>query len=341
MNPIIAAAAINAASNIFGNLLSSNSALEDNLELMEKQFEYSKGLMNYQHELNSPVEYLNQLKAAGISPALMLSKGANQVQTSLGSTPNGDLSGIAQAKAINSQLLLQASQAALNFAQAKKTEKEAGKVEAETEGILTDNEFKTLLNQGKLDLMDSEVRDNLANANLNDAKVSEVNAHYNMLVKQLDEIDVHMDEMRANAANMNEMTALTKLEQELRKKLAESQIRVDNAQIKNYAAMSYKAIKEGDSAQMDILCKQVQKDIYEQERTIKTYEASQTESMQHEKLEQEKSNTRAARARATIAELDQARVEAGQEVATDKALAGAAEVVGVVGRVFNAKVISK
>ena len=159
MDPVLGAALISAGANIFGHMFSSNSAMQQNEELMQKQYEFSKGLMDYQHNLNSPVEYLSQLRQAGISPALMLSKGANQVQTSLGSTPTGDMAGIAQSQMLKSQLLLQASQAAVNFATAKKVDTETSKVKAETEGIMTDNQFKAALHAGNLDYMSAAAQE--------------------------------------------------------------------------------------------------------------------------------------------------------------------------------------
>jgi hypothetical protein len=136
-----------------GALLGDSS--DDNKELMQLQAQYSKELMNYQHQLNSPAEYVSQLKDAGLSTALMFSKGANQVATSLGSSPQGDLAGIVQSKAIMSQLGMQAAQTQLLKSEAKKNDVEAKGKEIENkvkaaeskEQIATAEEYHKFMNE--------------------------------------------------------------------------------------------------------------------------------------------------------------------------------------------------
>lgn len=271
MNPLIAASLISAGSSLLGNLFNSASVSDENEKLMEKQYEYSKGLMDYQHNLNSPSEYVSQLKDAGLSPALMLSKGANQVQTSLGSTPSGDLAGIAQAKALNSQLLLQASQAAVNFATAKKVEKETSKVVAETEGIMTDNQFKAALHQGNLEYMSAGTSELLSRADLDDKEAMVANQQYTNLVKELDNIEAQHEVFVKTADKLGKEAALLEVEKAIKKRLADSEIAKNEQLMRTLAAQAYEAAVSGDAKKIEAVNLDIQNDIL---RCQKKYAAS-------------------------------------------------------------------
>lgn len=128
---MIASALIGGGINLLGSFLGSSDAATQNKELMHQQYQYSRDLMKYQNELNSPGTYLQQLKDANLSPALMYSKGANQLSTGLGSTPSGDLSGVVQNKALLAQIANTSADTALKIAEAKKSSSEAKRNEIE------------------------------------------------------------------------------------------------------------------------------------------------------------------------------------------------------------------
>lgn len=302
MNPLVAAGLISAGSQLLGGFLNSRSASEENEKLMEKQYEYSKGLMDYQHQLNSPGEYVFQLKEAGLSPALMLSKGANQVQTSLGSTPSGDLAGLAQSKALNSQLLLQASQAALNFATAKKVEKETDKVSAETEGIMTDNQFKVALHQGNLDYMSAATTELLARADLDDSEAKVANQQYENLVKELDNIEAQHDVFVKTADKLGKEAALLEVEKEIRKKLADSEIAKNEQLIRTLSAQAYEAATSGDAKKIEAANLSIQNEILGYQKKYAGSNAyNEAKKKQHE-AESASANSRYNRAKASSAE---------------------------------------
>lgn len=302
MNPLVAAGLISAGSQLLGGLLNSRSASEENDRLMEKQFEYSKGLMDYQHNLNSPAEFVLQLKDAGLSPAVMLSKGANQVQTSLGSTPSGDLAGIAQAKALNSQLLLQASQAAVNFATAKKVEKETSKVEAETEGIMTDNQFKAALHQGNLDYMSAGTSELLSRVDLNDAETKVANQQYENLIKELDNIEAQHEVFVKTAEKLGKEAALLEVEKSVRKRLADSEIAKNEQMIRTLSAQAYEAAMSGDAKKIEAANLGIQNEILGYQKKYAGSNAYNESKKKQQEAESAAANSRYNKAKASSAE---------------------------------------
>lgn len=302
MNPLIGSALISAGANLFSGLFSSNSAVKQNEELMEKQYEYSKGLMDYQHELNSPVEYLSQLKQAGMSPALMLSKGANQVQTSLGSTPSGDLAGIAQSKMLQSQLLLQASQAAVNFATAKKVDTETTKVEAETEGIMTDNQFKALLHQGNLEYMSAGTQEFLERANLDVAETKVANQTYANLVKELDNIEAQHQVFVETANKLGKEAALMEVEKEVKLRLADSEIAKNEQLMRTLASQAYEAAMSGDAKKIEATNLSIQNEILNHQKKYAGSNAYNEAKKKQQEAESAAANSRYNKAKASSAE---------------------------------------
>lgn len=317
-------------SGAFG-LAQQKNAQNTNLALMGQQFQYSKQLMDYQHKLNSPAEYMQQLKDAGVSPAVALSKGMSQVETSLGSTPQSDLSGASVNSALAAQMANVMSQTAVNYASADKIKAETTNIQTETAGMLTDNEFKALLNQGRLDELNSEVSKNLSQSHLNDAEVTKTNKEYDLLCKQLDEIDAHIAEMQANASQMTEMAAFNKLRQQIEQDLAKSKISVDKATIKQCAAAAYNMVKQGDAAAVDKANKEIQGLILDAEQ-----------KNAHNRIMQENfqraEQTRSERAKTIALELQNQRTNAGQGFATSTPIAITSEIFKSVGNVFGATI---
>ena len=232
-----------------------------NAELMQQQYQYSRELMKYQNELNSPGTYLQQLKDAHLSPALMYSNGANQLSTGLGTTPSGDLSGIAQNKVLAAQIANTSADTALKLATAKKTEKEAEKTSVETEGLMTDNQFKAALHSKNLEFMDSETQENLSKMHLNEEETRVAKQTYENLVKTLDQIEAQTEVFKETAKKIGEEAALLKVEQEIKKRLADSQIKVNEQTIRTMAAQAYEAMMSGDSAKIDAANKSIQGEI--------------------------------------------------------------------------------
>ena len=257
MDPITGALILGGVS-LFGNYFGSQQAQNMNELLMDQQFEYSKQLMQYQHDINSPKHYMNDLQQAGISPAVMLSKGMNQQQTSLGSTPQSDLQGATANKMFAAQMLNLGSQTALNYANAEKAKKEAEKAGVETEGLITDNEFRALLHQADLYLMDADTQQKLKQVELDDQTITNLKQEYEKLVKETDEIEANIELIKENANKMKEETALVKLQQELQKELAAASIRVSDAQCYLFAKEAYAAAIAGDMSAVEAGIKKVQ-----------------------------------------------------------------------------------
>lgn len=257
MDPLTGAAILGGVS-LLGNFIGSQQAESMNKELMAQQYEYSKDLMNLQHQLNSPGEYMSQLKDAGISPAVALSKGMNQTQTSLGSTPQGDLQGATSNKMFAAQMLNLGSQTALNYANAKKAEKEAEKAGAETQGVITDNEFRSLLHQADLDLMAADTQEKLKKVELDEQTIINLHQEYERLVKETDQIEANIELIKENANKMKEETALVQLQQVLERELADSQIQVNKEYIYLMSQQAYQAAKSGDLASVEASIKNVQ-----------------------------------------------------------------------------------
>lgn len=315
---MIASALIGGGINLLGSFLGSSDAATQNKELMQQQYQYSRDLMKYQNELNSPGTYLQQLKDANLSPALMYSKGANQLSTGLGSTPSGDLSGAVQNKALLAQIANTSADTALKLATAKKTEKEAEKTSVETEGLMTDNQFKAALHSKNLEYMDSEVQEKLSQANLNEEEAKVARQTYENLVKTLDQIEAQTEVYRETANKIGEEAALLRVEQAIRQKLADSQLRVNEQQIRTMASQAYEAMMSGDSAKIDAANKSLQGEIL----AIQAKEAPKRESLitknMQQQSQQETYKTRYEKAKAEHSEslATEAAITAGRHKST-------------------------
>lgn len=302
MDPMIASALIGGGLSILGSFMGSSEAATQNKELMEQQYQYSRGLMQYQNELNSPGTYLQQLKDAHLSPALMYSKGANQLSTGLGSSPTGDLSGIAQNKALAAQIANTTADTALKLATAKKTEEETKKTSAETEGIMTDNQFKEALNSKNLEFMDSQTQENLSKMHLNEEEIKVARQTYENLVKTLDQIEAQTSVFKETAKKIGEEASLLRVEQEIKQRLADSQIKVNEQQIRTLAATAYEAMMSGDAAKIDAANKKIQGEIFDVQAKYEPWKQHFDLNRIQEQSEASKYLTRYEKAKAEHAE---------------------------------------
>lgn len=286
----------------------------------------NREMYDYNNWYNSPAEQIKRLRAAGINPAKALSSSLEVSPGNSSSPPDSpDYAASLQAGA---QFGLLNAQAELAKAQARNVNQDTKKKEAETEQILTDNQFREAMNQGQLDLLTKENQAKLKDMDLTDAQIQLVHGEYEKLAHELDEIDAHRDEMIANANKMNEEAALAHLRQELETRLADSEIAKNNAAINELATAAYANVKRGD----------LDSAAFDYQRIVNKYAPkSEQLKIQGQKIGNIRSRVEALRGIAAGKQqvLDVQRTESGQGVATFPVIAGMREYFGAVGAVFG------
>lgn len=151
---------------------------------------YATEMMDKQYRQNSISSQIAQYKAAGVNPALAYSSGSSFVGGSLPSSSSASHNG---SYSLPNQKPLDFSGAvsdAVNLAQlnlikaqARNLDADSNKKSAETEGITTENSFKSDLLKGQIELQNVNIRVGLSQESLNKSQ-SDLNYE---TCKQLDE----------------------------------------------------------------------------------------------------------------------------------------------------------
>lgn len=277
-----------------------------------------KRMVDSMNEYNDPKQQIKRLRNAGINPAYLLGQGTQSlsgIQSSPATGVNFDfVSPAIQAEAIKSQ-------ADLNKATAEK-------VRSETQLNQKDLAFRDALNNGQLDFLDAQTQSYLKGLELSDSQIKNLSAEYDKLISQIDEIKANTDVLAANARKVDAETALAELRKELERRLAESNLEVNQAQIRELASAAYGNIQRGNFEALSA----------DYQRIVNRYANKNLQIAQtHAQYEAQAANNRSRLSAAQVKtqELQNERISSGQGVATFPIISGMREYFGAIGSVFG------
>lgn len=217
--------------------------------IAQQQYKLNRKQWLEQAAYNSPRAQIDRLKAAGINPNRVLAGG--QIENSIGEQQPVDLPASMDSVFGSAQKIADiALQSKRQKAEIDRMEEDTKKIRSERELNEEDIKFRSMLNQGNLDLLDSQIQKNLASKNVDDQTVKNLSAQYDNLLKEGDQILANIDSIKANADKMREETAMIQLQESLQQKLADAQIEVSKSQCYLMAKQAYAAAMSGDASKI-------------------------------------------------------------------------------------------
>ena len=193
---------------------------EYNLMLARLQNRWNVEQWQRENDYNSPSAIMQRLRQTDLNPNLALSGGvmsgmraaASPEMSSGASSSPQDMSAILSQRTSAESLMyginsaLEASQAASNFAAAKKSSADADKARGELQGINIDNFYKAAEKEQGLKIGETTVYLNKSMANLNEKQASQCIEYTRNLIQQRDNMLADLEKVRAQVANLDEST---------------------------------------------------------------------------------------------------------------------------------------
>lgn len=216
MNPLLAATAISAGSQLLGNafnLYGQSQANKANMELAQYQYEKNLEMWNRQNEYNTPAAQVARLREAGLNPVLAMSGGV----TNQASTPPSydrpqlapyqvDTSGLAQigsdmirAQTADKQLGLMETQMDLNVAKTSTENMMALLRELQGTGKFMENQYMSEVYPLMKEIMHQ-------NVNLTGSKNKLVQEQVRLTQEEINQMPVRYALIRSQIANTDART---------------------------------------------------------------------------------------------------------------------------------------
>lgn len=197
-------------------------AFEQNMALARVQNQYNIDQWNRANEYNLPVNQIQRLKAAGLSPTLMYKNG-----TSLGATPSPTLTAgtpkqptdvtLGGRRSTIGDIFNQTLQNALTSAQARKDLAGAKGQEITNETLMQQNI--------------TTIEKMLSDIGVNNETMTQIKANVESIYKQFDVWTAQIDKIRNDIAVDNERVAIQRLEAEIKDKLANQELKESASRI--------------------------------------------------------------------------------------------------------------
>jgi hypothetical protein len=220
-----------------------------NSEEAQKSRDYATEMWNRNNAYNSASAQKSRLIEAGLNPDLMYGEGSTNVAASAPNAAQASGGSVADTSAYNrtrtfGDSVMQAGVQAMNYrllnAQADKTDAEAKKIEAETEGTTTQNEWLPRLLAASLDKNEAEIDKIASDMDVNAASVRKIANDINESLTRIRGIEADIENKSVvQAQNWFKLNIDKSLSEAHVKQLA-SQTGLNNAQIRKiYALLPY------------------------------------------------------------------------------------------------------
>ena len=318
MGALVTAAALGAGASLLGSVLGLKGA--------SNQQAYTKELMDYQHQLNSPLETRRQLEEGGFNPASMFGQSqAIQGATSLGSAP--DVSG-----AMSSGAGLIQNAALLN-AQIRNLDSQSNKNNADAGLTFEQTVAEKLRNKVLPDMLQKDLSGkDLANAiasetvGLTAANRKKVDKEADYLGTQIDAMNEQIKIFQNEVIKSHSEAEIAKMREAATPQLIQKEFQEINSRINLNGQLAQQAA----AVAADALAGADQKEVETKIKQVALQYADEQQQLQTQILENEETSTYQA---GEQARMETARMRAGQDTA--KKLRDVAEFCGAFGQLLN------
>lgn len=239
-NPLIWSGLAGAAASGIANLVgaglgaaSQNSNTDKAIAAQreENALAYQRNIEQWQREndYNSPVNQIARLRAAGLNPNLAY--GTPNISSPSPQMAAADMSGIASKRSVVGAMAEQALNTRyMNAmieninAQTHKTEEETKKTGAEYEAQMTYNQYQNDILTGNLQEQKARIELNASQTDLNDMKSREAYTNIQNIMASTNKLKADVDKIGAEVENINEDTAIKRIEKAFREPVLKAQM---------------------------------------------------------------------------------------------------------------------